>query len=180
MPVPVTGTLSGVALLAMPTAPAALPATPGEKRTVSATEFPGVTVAGSAGPLMLNPVPVMVVREMIKLAFPESLRVRVCVFDAPMGTLPNATFDGTAAIFGIMPTPLNVTVRFGLLALLVIATLPVAVPMAVGVKVIFKEAWLPLAKLTGTVIALAEKPVPVTATLEIERVPLAVLVKVMV
>jgi hypothetical protein len=77
MPVPVTGTLSGAALLAMLTVPDLVPAAAGEKRTVSATEFPGVTVAGRAGPLMLKPVPVMVVCEMIKLAFPESLRVSV-------------------------------------------------------------------------------------------------------
>ena len=102
------------------------------------------------------------------------------MFDTPTGTLPKATLAGTAEIFGIMPTPLNVTVKFGLLALLVTVTLPVAVPMTVGVKVIFKEAWPPLAKLRGTVIALAEKPVPVTATFEIESVPLAVFVKVMV
>src|ERR1700704_4336038 len=174
MPVPVTGTLSWVALLAIATVPAALPATPGEKRTVSATEFPGVTVAGSAGALILNPVPVTLVWEMIKLAFPESLRVSVWVFDTPTGTLPNATLAGTTDTCGFNPTPLNVTVKFGLLALLVTVTLPVVVPMTVGLKVILKEVWPPFAKLRGTVIALAEKPVPVTATFEIERVPLAV------
>jgi hypothetical protein len=180
MPVPVTGTLSWVALLAIPTVPAALPATPGEKRTVSATEFPGVTVAGSAGPLMLNPVPMTLVWEMIKLAFPESLRVSVWVFDTPTGTLPNATLAGTADICGMIPTPFKATVKFGLLALLVTVTLPLAVPMTVGVKVTFKEVWLPLVRLRGTVIALAEKPIPVTATFEIVSVPLVVLVKVMV
>ena len=77
MPVPVSGTLRAAALLAMPTVPDLEPAAAGEKRTVSATEFPGVTVAGRAGPLMLKPVPVTVVCEMIKFAFPESLRVRV-------------------------------------------------------------------------------------------------------
>ena len=178
MPVPVTGTLSWVALLAIPTVPAALPATPGEKRTVSAMEFPGVTVAGSAGPLMLNPVPVTLVWEMIKLAFPESLRVSVWVFDTPTGTLPNATLAGTAEICGMIPTPFKATVKFGLLAVLVTVTLPLAVPMTVGVKVTFKEVWLPLVRLRGAVIALAEKPVPVTDTLEIERVPLVVFVKV--
>ena len=180
MPVPATGTLRGTALLAMPTVPAALPITPGEKRTVSATEFPGVTVAGRAGPLMLKPVPVTVVCEMIKLAFPESLRVTVCVFDMPTGTLPNAILAGTTEICGFTPTPLKATVKLGLLALLVIVIVPVTVPMTVGVKVTFKEAWLPLAKLKGTVMPVAEKPVPVTATFEIERVPLAVLVKVTV
>jgi len=180
MPVPVTGTLSGVALLAILTVPDVVPAAPGEKRTVSATEFPGVTVAGSAGPLMLSPVPVMVVCEMIKLAFPESLSVSVWVFDTPTGTLPKATLDGTAEICGAMPTPLKATVKFGLLAVLVTVTVPAAEPMAVGVNVTFKETWLPVAKLRGTVIPLAEKPVPVTATFEIETVPLAVLVKVTV
>jgi len=102
------------------------------------------------------------------------------VFDTPTGTLPNATLAGTTDTCGFKPTPPNVTVKFGLLALLVTVTLPVAVPMTVGVKVIFKEAWAPFTKLRGAVIALAEKPVPATATFEIERVPLAVLVRVMV
>jgi hypothetical protein len=116
---------------------------------------------------------------MIKLAFPESLTVSVWVFDTPTGTLPNATLAGTAEICGMIPTPLKATVKFGLLALLVTVTLPVAVPMRVGVKVIFKEVWPPLAKLRGTVTALAENPTPVTATFEIDTVPLAALVKVM-
>lgn len=77
MPVPATGTLTGVELLPMLTVPAAFPATAGEKRTVRAMELPGVTVTGSAEPLILNPVPVTVVCETIKLAFPESLRVSV-------------------------------------------------------------------------------------------------------
>ena len=77
MPVPVTGMLSGAALLTTATVPEALPAILGEKRKVRAIEFPGVTVAGSAGPVMLKPAPVTVVCEMTKLAFPESLRVSV-------------------------------------------------------------------------------------------------------
>jgi hypothetical protein len=142
IPVPVSGTAIGdvVALFAILTVPEVLPEPPGEKRTVNATELPGVTVAGSAGPLMLNPVPVTFVWEMNKLAFPESLRVSVWVFDTPTGTLPKATLAGTTAIWGVMPTPLKATVRFGLLALLVTVTLPAAEPMTVGLKVTFKEA----------------------------------------
>lgn len=178
MPIPVTGMLSGVALLTTAAVPETLPAILGEKRKVSAIEFPGVTVAGSAGPVMLKPVPVTVVCEMTKLALPESLRVSVRVFDTLTGTLPKATFDGTAEIFGIMPTPLNVAVKFGLLALLVTVTLPVAVPMIVGMKVILKETWLPGARLSGRVMPLVVKPVPVTATFEIEMLLLALLVTV--
>jgi hypothetical protein len=97
-----------------------------------------------------------------------------------MGTLPKLTVAGTTEICGVMPTPLKATVKLGLLALLVTVTLPVTVPMAVGVKVTLKEAWLPLAKLRGTVIPVAEKPVPVTAIFEIERVPPVLLVNVTV
>src|SRR5438270_3579190 len=79
-----------------------------------------------------------------------------------------------------MPTPLKPKVKLGLLALLVTTRLPVAAPMAVGVNVTFNEAWLPLAKLNGSVIPAAENPVPVTASLEMESVPAAVLVKVTV
>ena len=100
------------------------------------------------------------------------------MFDNPTGTLPNAAFDGTAEIFGIMPTPLNVAVKFGLLALLVTVTLPVAVPMIVGMKVILKETWLPGARLSGRVVPLVVKPVPVTATFEIEMLLVALLVTV--
>ena len=69
--------LSGPALLAMATAVATFPAVAGAKRTVTAMEFPGVTVVGRVGPLKVNAVPVRLVCETVKLAFPEFFRVSV-------------------------------------------------------------------------------------------------------
>jgi hypothetical protein len=61
----------------MLTVPVVLEALDGEKRTLNARDCPGVSVAGSAGPVIPNPPPVIVAREIIRLAFPESLIVRV-------------------------------------------------------------------------------------------------------
>jgi hypothetical protein len=141
-PLPLSGTASGErgALLPKLTVPVALPATPGEKRTVNATEWPGNTVAGKVGPMMLNPVPLTNACETIKLAFPESPRVSVWVFDTPAATLPKLTLAGTTEICGCNPTPVRATVKLGLLALLATFTLPLDIPMMVGAKVTFRLA----------------------------------------
>jgi len=78
-PVPLRATASGDwgALLAMLTVPVVLEALAGEKRTLNARDCPGVSVAGSVGPVIPNPLPAIVPCEIIKLAFPESLIVRV-------------------------------------------------------------------------------------------------------
>jgi hypothetical protein len=181
-PLPLTGTISGEwgALLPILIVPAALPVTAGENRTVKATEWPGVTVAGNVGPPMLNPVPLTAACDRIKSAFPESLIVRVCVFDTPTATTPKLTLAGTAEICGCIPTPLSATGKVGLLALLVTAMLPVAMPMEVAAKLTLTEACLPGARLSGTAIPLALNPVPVVATFEIVMLLLAVLVRVSV
>ena len=143
-------------------------------------------MTGSPGPLRLNPVPVIVACEIVKLAFPESLSVKVWVFDTPRATEPKLTLAGTAAICGCIPTPLSAIVRLEALevlevpALLLTITLPLTVPMEGGVKVTVSETCLPAAKIKGTVIPLAVTPVPVVANFEIVTALLALLVTVIV
>jgi hypothetical protein len=179
---PLTGIISGEpgALLTILIVPAALAVTAGEKRTVNVTEWPGVTVAGNVGPLMLNPAPLTAACERIKLAFPESLTVRVCVFDTPTATAPKLILAGTAEICGCTPIPLSGTVKVGLLALLVTTRLPLAAPMEVAAKLTFREACLPGARLSGRAIPLALNPAPVVANFEIVTLVLALFVRVSV
>jgi hypothetical protein len=77
--VPVRATLSGEwgALLGILTLPVTVPATVGEKRAVKAIELFGVTLAGIVGPVMVNPVPVIVGCDTDRLEFPVFLTVNV-------------------------------------------------------------------------------------------------------
>jgi hypothetical protein len=57
-----------------------------------------VTVAGKIGPLRVNPEPLIVACDRVKLAFPESLMVNVWVFDSLRATEPKLILTGTAEI----------------------------------------------------------------------------------
>src|SRR5438309_1532632 len=106
-------------------------------------EAPGARVVGIVGPVIENPVPVMVGCETERDALPESRIVSVWVLDTFTATEPKLIGLGTAEICGCMPTALTATVSVGSVALLVTATLPVAVPMEVGAKPTFTEACFP-------------------------------------
>jgi hypothetical protein len=83
----------------------------------------------------------------------------------PTITLPKlrlAGFDPKAP--GVTPVADSGIVRLGLEALEVMVTAPVALPAAVGVNVALKVALWPEASVTGAVMPLIVKPVPLIAT----------------
>jgi hypothetical protein len=180
--VPLNGTVTREfgALLVIVIVPTALPEVAGEKRTVKAVDWPGATVVGSVGPVIPNPVPPIVACEIIKLAFPESRTVSVCVLDVPSATPVKLTAAGTTVICGCMPVALSGTVKVGLLALLVKVKLPVAAPIEVALKLSFSETCFPAARVKGTAIPAALNSFPTVATLEIVTLPAALLVIVSV
>jgi hypothetical protein len=84
-----------------------------------------------------------------------------------MITLPKlrlAGFDAKAP--GVTPVADNGIVRLGLEAFEVIMMLPLTAPVDVGVNVALKVALWPAASVTGAVIPLIVKPVPLIATWE--------------
>src|SRR5262249_60096673 len=71
-PVPLSATVAGEfgALLTIETAPVAAPAVCGAYCALKLAAWPGVRVIGKVSPLRLNPVPVTVACEIVKLAVP--------------------------------------------------------------------------------------------------------------
>jgi hypothetical protein len=136
-------------------------------------------ITGSDKPLIAN-------RELLELAavtvtfVPLALRVPETVALVPATTLPSATGVGAAVKTpGVAdPVPVNGMVRLGLEPFDVTVTVPLALVAVSGAKVTVKVAVCPAATVTGGVIPLSVKPVPVTPTREIITLDPPVLVRV--
>ena len=95
-PVPLRATVAGEpgVLLVMEMLPVALPLAVGANLAVSVVAAPGLTVAGTVRPLILKPAPEALAAEIVNVAFPEFVRVILCVALLPTLTLPKATLAG--------------------------------------------------------------------------------------
>jgi len=83
----------------------------------------------------------------------------------PIVTLPKLRLAGLApSVPGVTPVPDKGMVSVGLEALDVIVTLPMALPADEGANETLKVALWPGVKVTGVVIPLKLKPLPLTAT----------------
>jgi hypothetical protein len=78
-PVPLRGMAAGEfgALLTRETLPVKLPVAAGAKATLKLLDWPTARVSGKVSPLRLNPAPLTVADEMVRLAVPELVRVTV-------------------------------------------------------------------------------------------------------
>src|SRR2546427_31561 len=65
------------ALLTSETLPVKLPVAAGAKATLKLLDWPTARVSGKVSPLRLNPAPLTVAEEMVRLAVPELVRVTV-------------------------------------------------------------------------------------------------------
>jgi hypothetical protein len=119
------------ALLTTETLPVALPAVVGENLAVNDVLCPAVSVC-AARPEMLNPVPVALPCEIATLAVPEFLRVTLTDALSPTSRLPKLMLVGFAVRFPCTPVPPSAIDVVGLLAVLVIRTLPATAPTVVG------------------------------------------------
>src|SRR5258707_9051245 len=93
----------------METLPVALPVAEGANCPLKVVLCPAASVNGTDKPVMLNPVPKTLAAEMVTLAVPELLNVKVCVPLPPTSTLPKLKLDGLAESAPSMPLPLNAT-----------------------------------------------------------------------
>ena len=97
----------------------------------------------------------------------------------PMVTLPKLRLAGfDPSVPGETPVPDNAIVSVGLEAFEVIVIVPLALPVAVGVKVTLKVALCPAVSVTGAVMPLKLKAVPLIATCEMVTVDPPVFVSV--
>src|SRR5260370_142955 len=135
-PVPLRAIVSGElgALLTSETVPVTLPAAPGVKATLNVALLPAAIVSGTVKPVMLNPVAEALAAEIVMLAVPELLNVKVCVPLLPTSTFPKLKLEGLAVSVPCTPVPLKVIVAGEFVALLATLTLPVTLPAAAGAK----------------------------------------------
>ena len=114
-------------------------------------------------PLSVKPAPVMVALLMLTLDPPEFVIVAVCFWFCPTCTVPNAmTLDPVVNEPGVTPVPDKPMFSEALLALLTMATFPVALPAVFGAKLTEKLALCPAAIVAGAAKPVMVKPVPDT------------------
>ncbi len=162
------------------TLPVKLLAEAGAKLAVKEVVCPGLRVAGTVNPAMLKPVPEALAAEIAMLAVPELLSVMVCVPLLPTSTFPKLKLDGLGESAASVPLPAREATAGDLYALLLIETLPDALPGAVGVNCALKVLDCPGARENGKVNPLIPKPAPVTLPCEILKLAVPELVKVTV
>jgi hypothetical protein len=78
----------------MLTLPVAAPLEVGEKSTVNEVLWPAFSVKGNVSPLKLNPAPLAVAAEIVRLLPPELVRVPASDFEVPTWMFPKLKLDG--------------------------------------------------------------------------------------
>ena len=121
-------------MLVMETLPVALPVAEGANSPLKVVLCPAASVSGTDKPVMLNPVPKTLAAEIVTLAVPELLNVKVCVPLPPTSTLPKLKLEGLPVSAPCTPVPLKAIVAGEFVALPATLTLPVTLPAAAGAK----------------------------------------------
>ena len=129
---------------------------------------------------MLNPVPVALPCEIATLAVPEFFKIMLTDPLAPTSRLPKLILVGFAVRLPCTPVPLSVIEVVGLLAVLVIRTLPAAAPTTVGANCAVKLVLWFAASTNGTDRPVALNPLPLALIAEIVALVFPVFVKVIV
>lgn len=180
-PVPETGIVNVVFVAVEVTVrfPLTAPAVVGANETVKVALLPPLSVSGVVIPLTLNPVPVIPTWVTETLVVPVFVMVSDSLAVLPVFTLPKLRLVGFAlSAPGVAPVPESDTVNVGFVAVESIVRVPLAPPFAVGVKVTLKVVLCPPFRVSGVLIPLKPKPVPVVLTwvTEILVVPVLVIV----
>lgn len=153
-----------VAVEATVTLPLTLPADAGVNVTVKVALCPAVSVAGALIPLKTKPVPLIPTCEIVTLEAPVLVNVSERDWVLPTVTLPKLRLLGLdPKAPGATPAPAKGIVIVGLAAFEVMVIVPLALPADTGVNVALKVALCPAASVTGAVIPLRLKPVPLVA-----------------
>lgn len=150
------------ALLVIEMEPVALPAAVGANLTLKVEFEPAVSVSGVVRPDMLKPAPEALAAEIVTLAVPVFVTVTGTVEVAPVSRLPKLTLAGFADSAPWTPVPVKATV--GSESLLTTEIVPEALPAVDGSKTAENVVLWPAPRVTGTVMPLTLKPVPVALT----------------
>ena len=141
--------------------------------------WPAVKVKGKDRPLKLNPLPLAVAAEIVRLEPPELVRVSDKLALLPTWTLPNARLVGLAvSVPCVTPVPESAMLKLGFEAFEVMLTLPLAAPLVVGEKSTVNDVLWPAVKVKGKDRPLKLNPVPLAVAAEIVRLEPPELVRV--
>jgi hypothetical protein len=169
-PVPVSATPLGVfvALLVIVTLPLTLPVALGAKTTFISAVCPAAMVVPLTPLVTLNPVPVTLIPETVKLELPVFLTVTPSGIAPPTISFPKFRLDVESEIVrvALAPVPLSAIVCVGFVALLLMVTLPVTLPDVVGANATVKLLLCAAASVRGIVMPLSLNPLPLTVALE--------------
>jgi hypothetical protein len=177
-PVPLREIKSGEfgPVLTRETDPRAFPAEVGANKTLNVVLAPAPIVAGVESPLVLKPEPETFICEIVTLAVPVFFRLIDWESVFPVTALPKLTLAGVGDSCASIPSPARTIANGDPGALLVIAILPLALPLAVGANLALKVAVLPASMVSGGVIPLMLKPLPMARAPEIVTLPVPELV----
>lgn len=119
----------------------------------------------------LNPAPVTPICEIVRLEFPVFLTATPSGIDPPTTSFPKFKLDVESEMVRVAlpPLPLRAMVYVGFEALLLIVTLPVALPEVDGANAIVKLFVCEAARVKGAVMPLIVNPVPLAVALEIVK-----------
>ena len=166
VPVPVSDSLVGefVALLMNEAVADAAPLACGVNVTVNDLLPPAEMVKGNESPLRANSEVLTLAEDTVTLA-PVAFSVPVRLALDPTVTLPKFSVAGvTDNCPAAVPVPDRGTDKFGFDPLDTTAMLPLTAPAEVGAKVALKVKLCPGVKVSGGLIPLTLKPLPVTVT----------------
>ena len=109
--------------------------------------------------------------EIVRLEFPVFFTATPRGIDPPTTSFPKFKLDVESEMVRVAlpPVPLRAMVYAGFEALLLIVTLPVTLPDAVGLNATVKLFVCEAANVRGTVMPLILNPVPLTPALEIVK-----------
>ncbi len=147
-------------MLVMETLPVALPVAEGANCALKVVFCPTARVSGMDKPVMLKPVPEALAAEMVTLAVPELLSVKVCVPLPPTSTLPKLKLEGLAVSVPCTPVPLNATAAGDPGALVLMEMFPEALPVDTGKNCEVNEILEPTLIVCGRVKPVRLNPVP--------------------
>lgn len=139
----------------------------GENRTVNEVLWLALRVTGSESPLILNPLPLALAAEMVRLVPPELVSVPESDFEVPSCTLPKAKLDGFDPNWPCAtPVPESGTDRVALLALELIVSVPLDAPATVGVNTALNDVVCPALIVAGRLGPVKLNPLPLADALD--------------
>ncbi len=165
VPAPVQSTFIGesAALLAIVIAPDSAAALVGLNVTVTFAFCPGCSVEGIARPVSVTPVPLIAALEIVTAAVPVFDSFTVSLELLPIEMFPKLTAAGVAVSEAVAPLPLSAIFVGELSALLLIVSVPLAVPLD-ALYVTSSESVAPGFSVAGTIMPPIVNPLPETVT----------------